>query len=399
MPQPPRVGLLIETSGVHGRRILQGITHYLRSHRSWTLVLEHGDNEPTLPRGFETCGLDGVISRWSGPQVSEALCHLDAAVVDVSSRQPHFGLPRITTDDRAVGALAAEHLLERRLPSFAFYGLEGELWSACRRDGFCETVSRAGYSAEVFETPLRKHFHRPREAELDGFGRRLAALPRPVGVMVCKDLHGRYVLDACHRAGLRVPDDVAVIGADDDELICELHNPPLSSVIANPEQIGYEAASLLDHLMAGGKATFDEMLIPPVGVATRRSTDLLAIDDDRVVAAVRYIHANACHGITVGDLLRHVSLSRTTLDRQFQRYLNRSPQAEIRSSQLGRARQLLAETDHSISRIAELVGFRHTEYFHFAFKRQFSQTPGQFRQRARTTEQPEPASTNSHFVG
>jgi LacI family transcriptional regulator len=386
MAQLPRVALLIETSGVHGRRILQGITHYLRSHRSWTLVLEHGDNEPTLPRGLETRRLDGVISRWSGPLVSEALLRLDAAVVDVSSRQPHFGLPRITTDDRAVGCLAAEHLLERRLQSFAFYGLEGELWSNCRRDGFCATVARAGYGVEVFETPLRGRHFRPSEAELDRFGRRLAALPRPVGVMVCKDLHGPYALDACHRSGLKVPDEVAVIGADDDELLCELHNPPLSSVICNPEQIGYEAAALLEHLMAGGKAACNEVLIPPLGVATRLSTDMLAIDDDRLVAALRYIHANACHGITVGDLLRHVALSRTTLDRQFQKYLNRSPQAEIRSVQLNRARQLLAETDHAVARVAELVGFKHTEYFHFAFKRQFGETPGQFRQKTRSVE-------------
>jgi LacI family transcriptional regulator len=138
--------------------------------------------------------------------------------------------------------------------------------------------------------------------------------------------------------------------------------------------------------MAGGRAEFEEILVPPLGVATRLSTDILSIDDERIVAAVRYIHANACHGITIDDVLDHVDLSRTTLDRHFHRHLQRSPQAEIRAVQLCRAKQLLAETDHSMCRIAELVGFKHTEYFHFAFKREFGRTPGQFRQEARPAE-------------
>jgi LacI family transcriptional regulator, galactose operon repressor len=386
MSQLPRVALLVEMSGVHGRHILQGVTQYLRSHRAWTLLLEHGAIGPRLPHWFETCQVDGVISRWSGSHVSEALRELDVPVVDVSSRHPSFGLPRITSDDLAVGSLGAEHLLGRRLRSFAFYGLKGELWSTRRRDGFLETVSRAGYQAQVFETPPLGHHQRQSEGDMARLDRWLSMLPRPAGVMVCKDLHGPYVLDACKRSGLRIPDEVALIGADDDVLLCELNTPPLSSVIGNPERIGYESAALLDRLMAGGEAGCDERLIPPLGVATRLSTDVLAIDDERVVAAIRYIHANACHGITTSDVLDHVSLSRTNLDRLFQKYVLRSPHAEIRAAQLGRAKQLLSETDHSIHRIAELVGFNHTEYFHFAFKREFGQTPGRFRQETRPAD-------------
>jgi LacI family transcriptional regulator len=384
MPQRPRVALLIDTLGVHGRRILQGIAGYLRSHQSWTVVLEHREVESTLPRWFDTWRGDGVISRWSGPRVSEALLKLDAAVVDVSSREPAFGLPRITSDDRAVGSLAAEHLLERSFRFFGFYGLAGELWSTRRRDGFVGTVCKAGLPVEVYETSMRGHHHQPSEAELVQIGRWLKSLPKPVGVMVCKDLRGPFVLRACQRFGLRVPDDVAVVGADDDAVLCELNDPPLSSVICGPERIGHESAALLDRLMAGGEAGFEELFLPPVGVATRQSTDILAIDDERVVDAVRFIRANACHGITVCDVLGHVSLSRTTLDRRFRRYLRRSPQAEIRAVQLNRAKQLLTETDHPVARIAELTGFRHTEYFHFAFKRMFDCTPRQFREDSRS---------------
>lgn len=384
MPRRPRVALLIDMSGVHGRRILRGITEYLHSHRSWTIDLEHRDVARGLPRWLHGWRGDGVISRWSGPRVVNELLGFGVPVVDVSSRHPAFGPPRITSDDRAIGGLAADHLLERRLRSFGFYGIAGELWSSCRRDGFVGTVARAGHPCEVFEATLIGHRHQPTEREVSQLARWLKSLPKPAGVMVCKDLRATYILTACQRAGLRVPDDVALVGADDDTLLCELHDPPLSSVIANPEQIGVEAAAVLDRLMAGGTAGFDQVQVPPIGVATRRSTDILAIEDDCIAEAVRFIHANACHGISVGDVLHHVGLSRATLDRRFRKALDRSPQDEIRAVQLGRAKQLLTETEHSMSRIAELIGFRHTEYFHYSFKRAYDCTPKQFREISRS---------------
>ncbi len=202
--------------------------------------------------------------------------------------------------------------------------------------------------------------------------------------MTCNDLRGFHVLGACHRCGLRVPDEVAVVGVDDDALLCELCDPPLSSIIPNAEQIGYEAAALLDRLMAGGEADVAVRLVPPLGVTTRLSTDVLAIDDEHFAAAVRYIRAHACHGITVDDVLGRLPLSRSTLERRFRKYLGRSPQAEIRAVQLGRAKQLLVETDHPMHRIAELVGFEHAEYFIFAFRRAFGRTPGAYREEARS---------------
>jgi LacI family transcriptional regulator len=384
MSQRPRVALLMDMSNLHGRRILQGVTRYLRSHRAWTIVLEQRGIDRELPGWFDRCRVDGVISRWGGPGVSQVLRRLGAAVVDVSSRHPSCGFPRITTDDRAVGRMAAEHLLERCFHSFAFYGLRDGLWSTDRRDGFVEAVARAGEPVQVFEVPSRSSHRHPCDAQIARLGRWLESLPKPVGVMVCKDLHGPYLMDACQRSGLRIPDEVAVIGADDDTLLCEMNDPPLSSVICNPEQIGFEAAALLDDLMGGGEVAFETMRIPPVGVATRLSSDVLAIDDTRVIDAVRYIHTNACHGIDLGDVLRHVATSRTTLDRQFRKHLHRTPHEEIRAVRLRRARQLLSETDHSIHRIAELVGFQHAEYFHFAFKREYGTTPARFREESRS---------------
>src|SRR6185437_15012889 len=190
---------------------------------------------------------------------------------------------------------------------------------------------------------------------------------------------GQHVLDACQRVNLSVPEEVAVIGADNDMLLCELCDPPLSSVVPNPERIGYEAAALLDRLMRGEKPPSMHLWIEPLGVTTRQSTDVLAIDDPHIAVAVRYIRENACAGATVPDLLQQVPLSRTLLERQFRKYLGRSPQAEIRAVQLKRVKQLLAETDLSLERIAELAGYEHPEYMSVVFKRETGQTPGHYR--------------------
>ena len=383
MTPRPRVALMIETSTVYGRNLLQGITRYLRSHRSWSIFLEQREVDTVPPGWLRTWQGDGVISRWSDPRVAESIIKEDLAAVDLSDRRPAFGLARINSDDRAIGRLAAEHLLERGFPSFASCGFSGELWAARRTEAFLEALDRAGHTGRVYETPWRGAGAHVREYEQARIGRWLKSLPRPVGVMASNDVRGIDVLNACQTHGLRVPDEVAVLGVDDDALLCEICSPPLSSVVPNIEQIGYEAAALLDRLMNGEHAGREERFVPPLGVKTRLSTDVLSVGDQEFATAVRFIRENACHGITVTDVLHHVLISRSTLERNFRLYLGRSPQAEIRAVQLARAKQLLAETDHPIHRIAELVGYRHVEYFNVVFKREIGQTPGLYRRQVR----------------
>ena len=205
--------------------------------------------------------------------------------------------------------------------------------------------------------------------------------------MTANDVRGIEVLNSCQTCGLRVPDDVAVVGVDDDVLLCEICSPPLTSVVPNIAQIGYEAAAMLDRIMAGDRNEVGEWFVPPSGITTRQSTDVLSVDDPEFVRAIRFIRENACHGVTVAEVLRHVSVSRSTLERKFRLYLGRSPQAEIRAAQLAHAKRLLAESDHSIHKIAELVGYRHIEYFNVVFKREFGQTPGHYRYQVRTIDE------------
>lgn len=379
MTHRPCVALMIETAGAYGRHLLQGIARYLRMHRSWSLFLERREIDSAPPKWLESWRGQGVLSRWSNPSVVSLLVETGAAIVDLSGRRDTFGVPRVRCDDQVIGRLAAEHLLACGLRSFGFSGFSGELWSSRRRDGFLAALARAGLRCRIHESPWYGLSAQPFEEDQEQIETWLKSLPKRVGVMACNDMRGRQVLDSCKSAGLRAPEDVAVIGVDDDELLCELSDPPLSSVIPNTERIGYEAAALLDSLMQGGRADLRERIIPPLGVATRSSTDVIAVEDPAFAFAMRFIHEHACHGITVEDVLQSIPLSRMSLERRFRKYLGRSPHAEIRAVQLGRARQLLAETDHSIHHIARLVGFEHSEYFNVVFKRATGQSPGQFR--------------------
>jgi LacI family transcriptional regulator len=388
MARSPHVALLVETSSITGRRVLQGIARYLRSHRPWSVFVEQRALETVPPSWLETWRGDGIISRFNSPDFAAAIRKAGVAAIDLTHRGPPIGLPRIASEDHTIGRIAAEHLLERGFRTLAFCGFTGIRWSLRRRQSFLERLGATVDPGLIYESPWGGPEAQSWEGDQEAIGRWLKRLPKPVGILACNDVRGLHVLDASRRVGLHVPEEVAVIGVDDDPLLCELCDPPLSSVIPNMERIGYEAAELLDRLMAGAEADFEERMIPPVGVVTRLSTDVLAIDDARVAGAVRFIREHACHGITVRDVLVQTPLSRTALERYFRRYLGRSPQAEIRSVQLKRVKQLLAETELKMDRIAELTGFEHPEYLSVVFKREQGCTPGQFRREAQAAAAP-----------
>jgi LacI family transcriptional regulator len=197
--------------------------------------------------------------------------------------------------------------------------------------------------------------------------------------MACYDLRGQHVLNACRRLGVAVPDDVAVIGVDNDDLLCDLSDPPLSSVIPNTRRTGYEAAKLLDEMMCGRKVGALTHLIPPLGIMTRQSTDVLAIDDRNVARAVHYIRQHACDGITVDHVLKAVPQSRRMLESRFRKVIGRTPHEEILRVKLNRVKRLLTETDLPLEQIAERSGFTHVEYLTVAFKREVGMPPSKYR--------------------
>lgn len=376
-----KVALLIETSNAYARGLVQGVVHYVREHRPWSFqMMEQGRGDDPPPWLADWDG-DGIIARIETPRIARAVVKSGLPVVDLSAARLVPSLPWVETDDAEIARLAAEHLLERGFKHFGFCGDARFNWSVWREDHFVKQLRKAGHDCQTFRSD-------PALTNLDSDNRALAGwlhtLPKPVGIMACYDRRGQQVLDACRNAALAVPDEVAVVGVDNDELLCELAAPPLSSVIPNTHRTGYEAAALLDRLMTGKKVTAKAHLIAPLGVAARQSTDVLAIDDHEVASAVRFIREHACEGINVADVMRVVSLSRRLLEQRFQRLLGRTPHEEIVHVRLNRVQRLLAETDLPLYLIAERTGFEHVEYLSVVFKRELGKTPRQFRTEAQS---------------
>jgi LacI family transcriptional regulator len=317
--------------------------------------------------------------------IAEVVLAAGIPVVDVLGVVQVPGLPLVHTDDRRISAAAAEHLLERGFRNFAFFGMEGENWSEHRRDAFGEIVRPHARSWTVYETPRDVHHTKQWEAYADNLAAWIAALPKPAGMMLCSDQVGPTVLEACRRAGVDVPDEVAVIGVDDDEPLCEVADPGLSSVWPDHERVGYEAAALLDKLMKGGKPPAGPIYVPPRGVVARRSSDVLALDDREAAMAVRLIREHACDpaGLTIDDVAAQVSVSRSVLQRRFKAATGRTLHDEMLRVRLARAKELLSETDLAIATIAERLGFKHQEYMGAVFRQKLGTTPAQYRKSQR----------------
>ena len=214
----------------------------------------------------------------------------------------------------------------------------------------------------------------------------MASLPKPIGILACTDQLAFWLLDACRRAGVAVPEEVAVVGVENDETLCTMSRPQLSSVAYDGERVGYEAAALLDRLMRGEQPPPEPVLLPPKGLVVRQSSDIMAIEEPEIVAAVCYIREHACHGINVADVVEHVGLSRTLLERRMRKAIGRTPGEEIVRLRFSRVQQLLADTGLSLAAIADRCGFEHSQYMAEAFKKHFGLTPGAYRTSRRPAE-------------
>ena len=294
------------------------------------------------------------------------------------------GRPHVQSDHAAIGALAAEHLLERGFKRFAFFGYPGFRWSTANYEGFAERVRREGRECRLYrggQTASWGHQLPSWEQEIETASRWLASLPKPLGLMACNDFRGIQALEACRRAGISVPEEVAVVGADDDPLACEMAHPLLSSVIPDCRTIGYEAAALLDRMMKGERPPRTTLKIPPLGVAVRQSTEITAIEQPCLAEALRYIRDGACRGIRVDDVLAHVAVSRSKLQKLFREELGQTIHETIARERLRRVERLLIETDLDYEAIAERSGFAYLGYMSTVFRRATGVTLATYRQR------------------
>lgn len=377
-----RVALIVETSTVYGRDLLAGIVRFMRLRDEWSVFLEQRDLWKQPPSWLNDWRGDGIISRATTTRLANAIKKTGVPLVEVTDRHGDLGLPQVRSDDAAIGRMGAEHLLERGFRTFGFCGFKGEAWSDRREKAFAAEIESATSNEclrynSAWHGPSRQSWE-TEQSQLIGW---LAGIEPPFAVMACNDIRGQHVLDACLELGLSVPEQVAVLGVDNDELLCRICSPPLSSVIPNAVAVGYRAAEVLSEMMNGSQVPARTELIEPLDVATRHSTDVVAIDDRNLAEALRYIRENACSGISVDEVVRRCSLSRSTLERQVRKYLGRTPQEEIRHVQVKRVKELLMSTELPAETIAGLCGFQNPEYLHVVFKRMTGKTTREFRQR------------------
>lgn len=371
----PHVALFVESSLEYGRGVLRGIAGYLKEHGPWSIFLEQRELGAALPKWIREWDGDGIITRSDDPRIARS----GLPTVGLYDRaEDRLRLPMILNDNLAVGRMGARHLSDRGFRHLAYYGVPRERWSELRLAGAAEVARSTGSTFAVHGSGGSW------EPSQERLKRWIGALPRPLGLVAANDLHGLRALDACRRAGLAVPEEVAVVGADDDAEVCELSDPPLSSVTFHPEKVGYEAAALLERLMAGRAAPAEPLWVPPLGVSARQSSDILAIDDADVAKAVHHIRRHAFEGITVEDVLREVPLSRRALEHRFRRRLGRTPKEEIQRLRFEQAKALLASTDLPVARISDRLGFHQPAYLSAAFQREEGVSPREYRRKHRS---------------
>ncbi len=378
MARLPHVALLIETSRSYGRGVLVGVRRYLSEHGPWSAYLETRSLEsqgPTWLRGWKG---DGILSRTGSAALARRLRATSVPVVELRSSRLLPRAPWVGVDNRALGEMVATHLLDRGFRSFGLLALGGEDFFRERCENFVSTLKDRGFRCDVLPAPRG-----PWEVQQRDLVRWVRGLPRPAGVMACTDQLGFWLLDACTRAGIAVPEEIAVVGVENDEALCAMSRPPLSSVALPTERIGYEAARILDRLMRGRSVPKTRLSIEPLGVVARQSSDVVAVGDPRLASALRHIREHACAGIGVDDVLRAAPMSRSSLERGLRRVLGRSPHDELLRVRLDAAKRLLAETDLKLSAVAQRSGFRHVQRLCERFRAQFGETPGRYRARTR----------------
>ncbi len=379
------MALLIETSNRYGRDLLYGVRDWNRTGDRWAIRFSEQGRLAPLPSWLHEWAGDGIIARVDSPQIARALRRTGLPVVDVSAERFASEFPRVSVDNAAVARLAAEHLWGKGFRNFAFFGDPRFLWAQQRGEEFRRVLMAAGKTCAVFAGGLGSGKRPGSDAEIRAMADWLATLPRPLGVFACYDGRAQQVLEACQSREWDLPDEIAVLGVDNDEVLCDLCTPPLSSVQPNARRTGYEAAAMLARMMRGERLGSQTRYVEPVRVVERQSTDVVSVADARVAAALRFIREHVGEGIDVSDVLRAVPMSRTLLERKFQAALGHSPHRQIVQQRIERAKHLLAESEVSIAVVAELAGFNDASYLSVTFRRETGESPYAYRARHRTS--------------
>jgi len=377
MPVVKQVALWMNVRKPHDHHVLVAIARRVQTHTDWSFSVESGLHGAASWQG------DGLLADCDDPQVVRTVREHQIPIVAIGggSDSQAMQVTHLQSNHTRIAELALEHLLERGFQNFAFYGttLSGmNPWSQERANAFQEAVRQADFPCSSYfdsQPTLPQKKNTPRKLV-----HWLGAQETPLGIMACDDTHARQVARACRQIGLRVPEDVAVIGVDNDPITCEFSSPSLSSVILDVERLADEAVKRLARLMEGEAASDEVQLLDPLGIATRRSTEGIAIIDPLVQQAVRFIRSQLHEQLKVHDVMQNVSESRSSLDNRFKQSLGRTVHEEIDRLRINRAQELIDDTDLPLKLIARKAGYGTVQYMTTIFRNKLEKTPAELRE-------------------
>jgi LacI family transcriptional regulator len=378
MPDIPQVAVLVDTSRSYGRDIVRGIRRYVAEQGPWSLYLEPRDLRSSFPDWLKKWPGDGILARTTDSALLRQLKATKLPVIELRTTVLKHPFPYIGMDNPVIGERVARHFLDRGFRRFACYLDTSEFFFRQRCESFIKTLKEQGMQCSVFEANaagLRWDQHQRQLAEW------LTSLEKPCGLFATNDQLGFWALDAARRAGISVPEQLAVIGAENDKTLCETAWPPLSSVQLRGQTVGFTAARFLDEWLKNNVMPPMETYLPPGDIVLRQSSDIVAVEDERIAKALRYIRQRAAEGIGVDDVAREVALSRSALERRMKTMIGRSPGEELIRIRFSQVERLLAQTDLTLNAIAERAGFKHPQYMAEAFHKRVGITPGEYRRR------------------
>lgn len=363
--------------GWYVQEIVLGVVRYARQ-AGWQVndIMSHNG---MVPSGWKGDGIIALIDSWQDKKWIDFVLHAGVPVVDLSDQLPDLPVARVLPDNLEIGRIAAEHFLERGFSHLAFLSLGDAPVVAGRLEGFRRATLAGGKQFTLLN--YIPQWARPgaRERFLPWLGKELAKLPKPVGVMAHYDGEANDILRACVEAGLRVPEEVAVVGVDNDPIYCDLGPVPLSSVDSNREQLGYRGAELLDHLMRGGRLPAAPIRIAPGGVVVRHSSDIIAVSDPVVARAMEFMVRHFAEPITVDRIAGAAGVSRRALYTRFEQQVGRPILKELTRLRLDRAKELLRNTDDKLQAIAIQVGLSEVTHLSKFFTMRAGLSPSQYR--------------------
>ena len=380
------IGILIERQRTYGRRLCEGIIRFARERTNWTLRIVDFMNLPQIAHNKD---IDGFIARVMDDRAEEQLRATGKPVVDVFFERPRMGFAAADQNALLVGQMAAQHFIEHRFTNFAFCGYNGRSYSDRRRDAFMQCLEQNHFPCAVYRTPpsaLKDFNNSVVLQERFGFASDhralrtwISKLPKPVGVFCSHDMRAYHLAEACRSQGLQIPEDVAILGADDDELVCNFSDPPLSSIDQNAFGIGYAAAKTLESMLQNPDVVPSPVLIDPIRLIERESTRIYTVSPPWLSDALIFIRRNISNNITASDVYAAVGKSHTLVDSAFRRTFGTSVQKTIIHTRLEEAKRLISDTSLTLTEIAAKTGFSTAQYFCSSFSKTFGTSPSAYR--------------------